>query len=157
VQLEWHETREQITANDFAGFRRQTMSLYQSSIRSIRHHDDSECAFLHPAMESPGRWLGGCFAGRASGKGYGIVIGPDGTTVEYLGSADDGMASGTGAMIFSSAREEGAVYYEGSFDKGVPDGVVRLEEPGKKPSVRQFHAGHDRGSADPEQWHKLVF
>jgi hypothetical protein len=157
VQLEWHETREQITANDFADFRRQTMSLYQSSIRSIQHRYDQECAFLHPALETPGRWLGGCFGGRASGTGYGLVVDSDGTTVEYLGSADSGLASGTGAMIFSASNEPGAIYYEGDFDDGWPDGVVWLEEPGRKPAVRLFRAGKDRGSADPEQLQRLVF
>jgi len=157
VQLEWHESREQITARDFADFRRQTMSLYQTSVRSIQHEYDSECAFTHPAMETTGRWLGGCFAGLASDRGYGLIIDPDGSTVEYLGSAHSGSASGTGAMIFHSARELGAVYYEGDFRDGVPDGVVLLEEPGRSPSVRQFQAGKDRGSADPARLKRVHF
>lgn len=157
VQLEWHESREQITAREFSDFRRQTMSLYQSSVRSIQHEYDSGCEFLHPAMKSTGRWMGGCFAGRASERGYGLIIDPDGTTVEYLGAAHSGFASGTGAMIFRSPKELGAVYYEGSFRDGLPDGVVLLEEPGRKPGVRQFQAGKDRGSADPANLHRLIF
>jgi hypothetical protein len=157
VQLEWHESREQITARDFADFRRQTMSLYQSSIRSIQTEFDSGCEFHHPAMKTTGRWMGGCFAGRASDRGYGLIIDPDGTTVEYLGAAHSGFASGTGAMIYRSPKELGAIYYEGSFRDGLPDGVVLLEEPGRKPGVRQFQAGKDRGSADPASLQRLIF
>jgi len=157
VQLEWHESREQITARDFADFRRQTMSLYQSSIRSIQQEQDPECEFRHPSVETTGRWLGGCFAGLASDRGYGLIIDPDGTTVEYLGSANSGFASGIGAMIVRSPKELGANYYEGHFRDGLPDGVILLEEPGKKSRVRQFQAGKDRGSADPSSLQRLVF
>ena len=48
-----------------------------------------------------------------------------GPVVEFVGTADSGLASGTGAMIFRSPGEIGAVYYEGDFSQGLPNGVVR--------------------------------
>lgn len=157
VQLEWLESREQITARDFDDFRRQTMALYQSSVRSIQQEYDPDCRFLHPAADFPGRWYGGCFAGMGTGRGYGLIMDEDGETVEYLGSVESGYASGTGAMIYRSPKELGAIYYEGEFREGLPDGVVKIEEPGRKPSVRRFQAGVERGSADPEDLERIQF
>jgi hypothetical protein len=67
------------------------------------------------------------------------------------------MASGTGAMIFRSPHEIGAIYYEGDFVAGLPHGIVRVEEPGRKPRVREFRAGSDRGSADESRLQRLRF
>jgi hypothetical protein len=60
-------------------------------------------------------------------------------------------------MIYRSPREIGAIYYEGTFREGLPDGVVLVEEPGRKPQVRKFRAGVDRGRADPETLQRLQF
>jgi len=51
-------------------------------------------------------------------------------------------------MIVRAPGEAGAAFFEGGFSRGLPDGVVRVEEPGRKPRVRQFQAGKDRGAAD---------
>jgi len=154
VQVEWLESSREITARDFREFRDKTLALYQGSIRTINHAFDPQCQFLHPAMDTPGRWYGSCFGGLAADNGYGLIIQQDGETIEYVGSAESGHATGTGAMIYRSPREIGAIYYEGSFREGMPDGVVLVEEPGRKPAVRKFRAGVDKGSADPEalQW-----
>ena len=157
VQLEWLDSREQITARDFSDFRQQTMSLYQSSIRSIRHQYNPQCTFSHPEFETVGRWFGNCLSGTASDTGYGLIIEPDGGSVEYLGGAQSGAASGTGAMILRSPNDLGAIYYEGDFREGRPHGVVRVEAPGRKPGVRAFQAGVDRGSADPAQLQRVKF
>ena len=74
-----------------------------------------------------------------------------------MGEAKSGQASGTGAMIFRSPDDLGAIYYEGSFREGQPHGVVLVEEPGRKPVVREFQAGKSRGSADPETLERVRF
>lgn len=157
VQVEWLESSQMITSRDFADFRNQTLALYQTSIRSINNEFDQPCQFIHPAMDVPGRWYGSCFGGLAADSGYGLVIDQAGQTIEYVGTADSGRASGTGAMIYRSPTDIGAIYYEGSFKEGLPDGVVRVEEPGRKPSVRNFRAGVDRGSADPAALERVHF
>jgi hypothetical protein len=60
-------------------------------------------------------------------------------------------------MIFRSPRDIGAIYYEGSFYEGLPHGVVRVEEPGRRPVVREFRAGIDKGAADPLALQRLQF
>lgn len=157
VQLEWLESTEEITARDFGEFREKTMSLYQRSVRSMARNFDPSCTFRHPELEQPGRWFGRCEGGRGAYTGYGLVIDDRGNTVEYLGRAADGVANGTGAMIFRAAGETGADYYEGSFRNGLPDGVVLVEKPGAKPKVRTFRAGFDSGSADADELQRLRF
>lgn len=157
IQIEWLESTKEITARDFSEFRDKTLALYQGSIRSISHAFDPQCQFFHPALDTAGRWYGGCFGGLASDSGYGLIIDQDGDTIEYVGFAESGRASGTGAMIFRSPREPGAIYYEGSFSEGLPEGVVQVEEPGRKPRVRKFRAGVDKGAADPEALQRLNF
>ena len=44
----------------------------------------------------------------------------------------------------------GAVYFEGEFSEGRPDGIVRVEEPGRKSRVRRFRDGKDAGAASAE-------
>jgi hypothetical protein len=150
VQVEWLESREEISARDFTAFREQTLALYQRSVRSVAAEAAAPCVFGHPALEAPGRWFGPCEAGQAAGSGYGVAIDPQGHSVEYLGTATDGLADGTGAMIVRAPGEAGATFFEGGFSEGLPDGVVRIEEPGRKPRVRQFQAGKDRGAAGVE-------
>ena len=157
VQVEWLQSSEVITAGDFSEFRAKTLALYQNSVRSLDHGFDQRCKFSHPDLATPGRWYGRCFGGLASGNGYGLILNGDGASVEYLGSADSGLASGTGAMIFQPLEEAGVVYYEGDFREGLPDGVVRIEEPGRKPRVREFHAGSDQGAAEEDRLQRLQF
>jgi hypothetical protein len=157
VQVEWLESREEITARDFEEFRAQTLALYQRSVRGIEFGEDSECAFLHPALDRPGRWFGSCDTGLAVGTGYGLLLEEGGQTIEYVGSARAGLAEGAGAMILRSPSETGSVYFEGAFSGGVPDGVVRVEEPGRKSRVRTFRAGRDSGAAAPEDFQPIAF
>ena len=157
VQVEWLESREEITARDFAEFRDKTLALYQASIRSISHEAAPGCRFTHPAMATEGRWYGSCFGGLAADKGYGLIIDEAGETIEYFGSAQSGRAHGTGAMIYRSPHEIGAIYYDGGFSEGLPDGTVWLERPGRKPAVRQFRMGIDKGSGDPSTLERVRF
>jgi len=157
VQVEWLESTEEITARDFAEFRSQTLALYQRSVRSVDSKTGLGCAFLHPDMDRAGRWFGPCEAGLAAGAGYGLLIEDQGQTLEYVGAAQSGLAEGVGAMIFRSPAETGAVYFEGSFHQGLPDGVVRLEEPGRKSRVRMFRAGRNAGAANADDLQRIQF
>jgi hypothetical protein len=157
VQVEWLESTEEITARDFAEFRSQTLALYQRSVRSVDSKTGLGCAFLHPDMDRAGRWFGPCEAGLAAGAGYGLLIEDQGQTLEYVGAAQSGLAEGAGAMIFRSPAETGAVYFEGSFHQGLPDGVVRLEEPGRKSRVRMFRAGRNAGAANADDLQRIQF
>ena len=60
-------------------------------------------------------------------------------------------------MIVRSPQETGAEYFEGGFEAGLPNGVVLVEEPGRKPRVRTFRAGRDTGAADADQLELVKF
>ena len=157
VQMEWLESKERITAIGFAEFRNKTLTLYQARIRSLEAAVDGKCVFMHPSIAQEGRWYGGCRGGFASERGYGVVRDDSGNYVEFLGTAKAGLASGTGGMIVRKSNQIGAVYHEGTFREGLPDGVVRVEEPGAKPRIREFRAGLDVGKGDEKQLQLLVF
>jgi hypothetical protein len=157
VQVEWLESTEEITARDFDEFREKTMALYQGSVRSLPGNFDPDCRFVHPAVSGYGRWTGRCEDGMAAFSGYGVVSDEQGNTIEYVGQAEEGLAQGIGAMIYRGPDETGAIYYEGGFAGGVPEGVVLVEEPGRKPRVRYFRAGVDDGAADADQLQRVRF
>jgi len=157
VQLEWLESKEVITARGFAEFRNKTLSLYQSRVRSMTVKAEQNCEFRHAAIVEAGRWYGNCTDGLAEGMGYGAISGSTGTTVEFIGEADQGYASGIGAMILRKAGQTGTIYYEGSFDHGLPDGVVIVEEAGKPRRLREFQAGRDVGKGKAAQLRRLSF
>jgi hypothetical protein len=77
--------------------------------------------------------------------------------VEYLGGAKSGMASGTGGMIVQLAGQSSPIYYEGEFNMGLPDGVVKIEQSGERASLRKYKAGVEVGKAAENQWKKLEF
>lgn len=157
VQMEWLESKEQISAVGFAEFRNKTLTLYQARIRSLEAKVDGRCIFSHPDFDQPGRWYGGCNSGLASDRGYGVAQDSSGNYIEYLGHAKAGLASGTGGMIVWNSNAVGAEYYEGMFRQGVPDGVVRVEVPGGKPRIREFRAGSDVGKGDENGLQLLDF
>lgn len=157
VQIEWMESKEQITARGFAEFRDKTTALYQSRVRSLSSTVSDQCSFAHPSVRGNGRWYGVCTDGKASARGYGLVRDESGNTVEYLGEAKGGLASGIGGMILRSAGRAYPTYYEGEFSKGLPDGVVSIAEAGKVASVRSFRAGADAGKASEGAWKPLEF
>lgn len=157
VQMEWLDSKERISALGFAEFRNKTLTLYQARVRSLQGQFEDDCLFDQPDFRVQGRWYGNCLDGRADGRGYGVIIEDSGKSVEYLGEARDGIASGTGGMITRRANQAGAFYFEGSFSNGLPDGVVHIEEPGQKPQTREFRAGRDVGSASESQLKRLTF
>jgi hypothetical protein len=157
VQMEWLESKERISAMGFAEFRNKTLTLYQSRVRSLEHRYENNCIFNHPGFTVSGRWYGSCRDGRAHDRGYGVIRDDSGNSLEYLGTAADGMPSGTGGMIARYSRETGAFYFEGSFGQGVPNGVVQVEEPGGRSRIREFRAGKDVGSGAADELQRLIF
>lgn len=157
VQMEWLDSTEQITARDFGEFRDKTLALYQRSVRALDGRYEAGCAFRHPALDAAGAWYGRCRDGLAAGSGYGVAVDAEGNTVEYVGKAADGLAEGVGAMLFRSPSTVGAVAWEGGFRAGQPDGVVQVERPGRRPEVRRFEAGVDRGRADAAELQRVEF
>jgi len=157
VQLEWMQSKEEITARGFAEFRDKTTALYQARVRSLSATADDHCVFNHPQVAMSGRWFGHCVDGLASARGYGLAQDAAGNSVEYVGDADSGTASGTGGMIVSLAGQATPVYYEGEFDKGLPDGVVAVGKSGEKTVLKRFKAGSEVGKASEKQWKRLHF
>jgi len=157
VQMEWLESKEVITARGFAEFRNKTLSLYQSRVRSMQISVDRHCRFDHPGFAQSGRWYGVCADGVASGRGYGLVMNERGDSVEFLGDAKKGLASGSGGMIIQRNGQIGATYYEGDFKNGLPEGVVRVEKAGDQPRLRQFKAGTDVGKGNAASLQRLDF
>lgn len=157
VQMEWLESKELITARGFAEFRNKTLSLYQSRVRSMQLSATNQCQFRHPAFDQPGRWFGVCADGLASGRGYGLIMSEGGDTVEFLGDARKGLASGSGGMIIQHRQQVGATYFEGGFKNGLPDGVVRVEQAGESPKLRQYRAGVDIGKGNAARLQSLNF
>jgi hypothetical protein len=157
VQMEWLESKERISAMGFAEFRNKTLTLYQARVRSLETRFEDDCLLRHPAFGVAGRWYGSCRNGLAAGRGYGVIVDEAGNSVEYLGDAEGGLASGVGGMIARYRERGGAFYFEGSFRSGVPDGALRVEEPGQKTRARTFRAGKDAGGASPKDVTQLVF
>ena len=157
VQMEWLESKERISAMGFAEFRSKTLTLYQARIRSLQTRYADDCLFRHPAFGISGRWYGGCEGGQAAGRGYGVILDDVGNSVEYLGQAKSGLADGVGGMIARYDGQPGAYYFEGTFRDGVPDGMLRVEEPGSKVRVREFRTGKDAGAGAAGNVQRLVF
>jgi len=157
VQMEWLESKEVITARGFAEFRNKTLSLYQSRVRSMQVSVERQCRFIHPGFKQSGRWYGVCSNGVASGRGYGLIMNDTGDSVEFIGDAQKGLASGSGGMIIQRNGEIGATYYEGGFKDGLPDGMVRVEKAGEPSKLRQFRAGVDIGKGNGTSLQTLNF
>jgi hypothetical protein len=157
VQVELLESNEEVTAKNFAEFKSQTTALYQKYARSLLHDSPSHCQFRHPQAAQEGTWYGQCDQGYANGPGYGLVRTDDGSEIEYLGRSEAGLAQGLGAMIVRSPASIGAIYYEGQFEQGLPHGIVRVEQPGRKTTTRKFNSGKDAGAADDQQLSTVSF
>jgi hypothetical protein len=157
VQMEWIESKERISALGFAEFRNKTLTLYQARIRSLERRFESNCLFRYPGFNLDGRWYGDCRNGRAEGRGYGVIVDESGNSVEFLGNAGDGVPEGSGGLIARHRQRTGALYFEGTFSAGLPDGVLLVEEPGRKPRTREFRAGRDVGSGAVTEVQRLMF
>jgi len=157
VQMEWLESKERISAMGFAEFRNKTLTLYQARIRSLDRRYEANCQFRYPGFTVSGRWFGDCADGEAEGRGYGVIIDGDGNSVEFLGNARTGVPDGSGGLIARYRHATGAFYFEGTFSAGLPDGVLLVEEPGRKPRMREFRAGRDVGNGAVTDLQRLMF
>jgi hypothetical protein len=157
VQVEWLESREIITARGFAEFRNKTLTLYQSRVRSMAVDTQGQCDFRSEELNFRGRWYGRCDGGLATGRGYGVVANAAGDSVEYIGHAERGLASGVGGLLVRRSDQLGATYFEGSFRQGRPHGVVRVEQAGELPRVREFRHGEDVGRGNARLLPELEF
>jgi hypothetical protein len=154
VQMEWLESKELITARGFSEFRNKTLTLYQSRVRSLAVSAEENCRFQHPEFSETGTWFGACEDGLADGRGYGLIRDGDKPAVEYLGQSSAGLASGQGAMI---VRRNEPMMFEGEFRRGLPNGVVLVEQSGQEPRFRQFREGQDVGRGDAANWAPVNF
>ena len=118
---------------------------------------EQQCLFRHPDFGQAGRWYGVCSNGAASGRGYGLILNGRGDSVEYIGDAQNGLASGFGGMIIQRKGQLGATYFEGGFRSGLPDGVVRVENAGELPKLREYRAGADVGKGNASKLNSLKF
>ena len=157
VQMEWLESKERISAMGFAEFRNKTLTLYQARIRSLDRRFEDNCVFRYPGFNVAGRWYGDCSGGLADGRGYGVILDGSGNSVEFLGNARGGVPEGSGGLIARYRHATGAFYFEGTFRAGQPDGVVLIEEPGRKPRTREFQAGRDVGNGALAEVERLKF
>jgi hypothetical protein len=157
VQVRLAEGAQEISARDYAEFRRQTLALYQSRARSLTVDIETDCTYRHPDASAQGRWYGQCRNGLATGRGYGVVRTDDDRSVEYLGETRNGAAHGNGAMIVHEAGLVGAVYFEGGFRDGLPDGTVKVGLAGQEPYFRRFEQGVDAGRADEADWQPFPY
>ncbi len=137
VQMEWLESKEVITARGFAEFQKQ-----DAESLPVEGHGPCRSVPMSNASSST-RALGRTDAGTVfvmmvlpRGRGYGLIMNDRGDTVEFIGETQKGLASGAGGMIVHRRGQVGATYYEGGFKNGLPDGVVRVEEPGQLPRTR---------------------
>ena len=98
---------------------------------------------------------GVCDGGVASGRGYGLIVNDRGDSIEFIGDARNGLAWGSGGMIIQRRGQLGATYYEGGFRNGLPDGVVRVENAGQIPKLREYRLGTDIGKGHASKLRSL--
>ena len=72
-------------------------------------------------------------------------------------SSSGGVPEGSGGLIARYHHETGAFYFEGTFSAGLPDGVLLVEEPGRKQRTREFRAGKDVGNGAATEVQRLMF
>ena len=89
--------------------------------------------------------MGVCDGGKANGSGVGVVKNADGSAIEYYGYASQGLANGSGLMIFHEPNSSYSI--EGNFINGLADGAMRVSRLGQSDKLRQYSAGQDVGSS----------
>ncbi len=157
VQSEIVLSEKDIFARSYGEFESQVVALYGETARNLPDTQQGRCAFEHPDASETGVWRGACRRGKAHGWGYGVAQAANGQTLEYFGKAKSGMAHGQGALIRPVAAGKAPILYEGEFDKGLADGMIRVSEAGKAPRIRQFSQGVETGRADSRQWQAISY
>ena len=143
VQVSLIDSNETITAIRFDDLKDKLKNLYTEKQRSL-DTIATRCAYNHDGGAS-GTWMGVCDGGIANGSGVGVLKNADGSSVEYYGNAQSGMAHGPGYMIVHAP--EGSYAMEGNFTAGKADGVMRVSKAGKGDQLRTYTAGQDTGGA----------
>lgn len=147
VSIDFLESSQEITADNFLDFHQQALGMYQSFARSLDVIlPSSDCSFRHPESSTGGRWYGECLNGLATGIGRGFVKSDMGEPIEYYGNAKLGTASGTGLMVLNGGKR----IIEGGFFEGLPNGPVKVSVPSKRPAARRFEGGQDVGRVKME-------
>ena len=144
IQVSLIDSNETITAIRFEDLSAKLQTLYSDSQRSL-DTIATRCGYLHDGHSKQGTWLGVCENGLANGSGVGVLRNADGTSFEYYGYAQNGQPHGKGYLISHSPK--GSQSMEGSFIAGLPDGIIRLTQPGENGKLRRFESGQDIGSA----------
>jgi hypothetical protein len=157
VQSEVVLSEKDIFARSYGEFESQVITLYGETARELATTGIGFCAFEHAAAEAAGSWRGQCRSGKAHGWGYGVAQTRDGQKLEYFGETKLGLAQGKGAMIVPGVMGKPPTLYEGEFNKGLAEGIVRVSEAGATPRIRQFRQGVESGRADSRQWQPLVY
>jgi len=157
VQSEVVLSEKDIFARSYGEFESQVVTLYGETVRSLPTSGRGQCVFDHPGADEAGVWRGDCKRGKAQGRGYGVVQTRNGQILEYFGDAKAGLAEGQGALISPGLAGSPPILFEGGFNKGLPDGVLRVSEAGKSPRIRSFSQGVEGGKADTKQWQAPVY
>jgi hypothetical protein len=157
VNTEIQRSEQEITAQSYLDFRQQIQAMYHAEVRSIPSTGTQDCTFSYPGIDQPGLWYGDCNHGLAVGQGFGIALGSTGVAIEYVGMAGSGMAQGRGVMLEHNMHGIGALLYDGTFVAGLPEGNVRVEQPGRKPRFRTYQRGMDTGRGKADLWQAWKF
>ncbi len=157
VQSEVVLSEKDIFARSYGEFESQVVTLYGDTARQMPDSKQGRCTFEYPGAQDNGVWRGECRRGKAYGWGYGVAQVGAGQSLEYFGRAKAGLPQGQGALILPSASGVAPVLYEGEFNKGVANGMVRVSEPGKAPRIKRFNQGVESGRADSNQWRPIAY
>jgi len=159
VQSEVVLSEKDIFARSYGEFESQVVTLYGETARDLANTGSGlgSCEFEHTSAASAGSWRGHCRRGKAHGWGYGVVQTANGQQLEYFGQAKGGLAHGEGALILPGSAGRPPVLYEGGFNKGLADGLVRVSEAGSAPRIREFRQGLESGRAGSDQWQALAY
>ena len=143
VSVDLIDSSETITAIRHEDLKSKLQELYTTRQRSL-DTVATRCGFDQNGGAS-GTWMGVCDGGKANGSGVGVVKNADGSAIEYYGYASQGLANGSGLMIFHEPNSSHSI--EGNFINGLADGAMRVSRLGQSDKLRQYSAGQDVGSS----------
>jgi len=137
------DSSETITAIRYEDLKSKLQNLYTTRQRSL-DTVATRCAF-GADISTSGTWMGVCDGGKANGSGVGVFQKADGSSVEYYGHAQNGLANGSGLMLVHEPA--GTYTLEGNFVNGLADGPVRVSKAGQEDKLRTYRAGQDVGAS----------
>jgi hypothetical protein len=143
VTVDLLDSSETITAIRYEDLKSKLQNLYSTRQRSLETVA-TQCAFGSDIATS-GTWMGVCDGGKANGSGVGVIKNANGSSVEYYGQAQNGVANGLGLMIIHEPA--GSYALEGSFANGLANGPVKVSKAGQDDKFRLYRAGKDVGAS----------